>query len=179
MQRELAQVLGAIGTAAAVPALQALLRKGDPRVLKAVVPALSGIDDPSAARALATVLRSVTGEARAAVVAALMAVKDVRVVPMLARILDESAPLGPDFDMVMETLDAVASFRDDRAIRSITKVARQRRWLSPRRTGRLRRRALGALTQIATPAAAAAVDGVAKTGDWQLRRLARAAKKTA
>lgn len=175
MQRDLAHVLGGIGTAAAVPPLQTLLRRGDPRVLKAVVPALSGIDDPSAARAIGTVLRTVSGHARTAVVSTLVAARDPRVVPMLARILDESTPLGADFEMVLETLDAVASFPDDRAIRSISAVARQRRWLAPRRTRRIRERALGALTRIGSPAARAAIDTLIKSGDRQLRKLARAA----
>jgi HEAT repeat protein len=176
VQREVAQVLGTIGTPAAVPPLQNLLRRGDARVLKAVVPALSGIDDPSATRALGMVLRSVSGTARTSVVESLVAVRDARVVPMLARIIDESEPLGRDFDMVLETLDAVASFTDDRAVRSVGNVARQRKWYAPGRSRRMRERALATLVKIGTPGALSAVETMEKTGDRQLRKLARAAK---
>ena len=122
-------------------------------------------------------LRSVTGEARAAVDGTRWsAVKDARVVPMLARILDESEPLG--------RISTWSSKRSTRWLASAT-IAPMRSiatWpgngAGCRRDGRdaCAERALGALTQIGTPAAVAAVDGVAKTGDWQLRRLARAAK---
>lgn len=176
VQRDVAQVLGAIGTAAAVPPLANLLRRGDARVLKAVVPALSGIDDPAAARALATVLRAVSGEARATVVGSLVAAHDPRVVPMLARIIDESEPLGRDFDMVLETLDAVATFADDRSVRSVGNVARQRKWYLWGRSRRMRARALATLAKIGTPAALHAIENLEKTGDRQLRKLARAAR---
>ena len=49
---------GASRTPDAVPLLQPLLRKSDPRVARAAVSALGAIDDPSAARAIHTVLRS-------------------------------------------------------------------------------------------------------------------------
>lgn len=175
VQRQLAQVLGTIGTAAAVPALQTLLRRGDARVLNAVVPALSNIEDPSAARALQTVLRSARGTARDSVVQTLVGMRDARVVPMLARILDESDALGADFDVVLDTLDVIASFKDNRAVRPITGVARQRRWLAWGKTRALRQRALAALVDTGTPDARAALHALVQTGDWQLQRLARAA----
>ena len=176
VQRDVAQVLGAIGTAAAVPPLQNLLRRGDAPVLRAVVPALSGIDDPAAARALGTVLRSAAGGARTSVVESLVAVRDPRVVPMLARIVEESEPLGRDFDMVLETLDAVATFADDRSVKSVANVARQRKWYAPGRSRRMRERALATLAKIGSPAAIGAIETLEKTGDRQLRKLARAVR---
>jgi hypothetical protein len=179
VQREIAQVLGTIGTAAAVPPLQNLLRRGDSRILKTVVSALSGIDDPSAARALGTVLRSVSGEARSSVVDSLVALRDPRVVPMLARIIEEAEPLGRDFDLVRETLDAVASLADDRSVRTVSNVARQRKWYLPGRSRRMRERALATLAKIGSPAALSAIETLEKTGDRQLRKLARAARPNA
>ncbi|HXG89768.1 MAG TPA: HEAT repeat domain-containing protein [Vicinamibacterales bacterium] len=179
VQRELAQVLGVIGTAAAVPPLQVLLRRPDRRVLRAVVTALSGIDDPSAARALHTVLRASSGEARDAVVQSMVAMRDPRVVPILGRILDESDVLGRDFELVLDAINAIASFRDDRAIRPITTVAQQRRWLAYGRTGRMRERAVRALEALETPAAVSALDHLQKNGDWHLRRITRAARSGA
>jgi hypothetical protein len=176
VQREIAHVLGVIGTAAAVPPLQTLLRRGDARVLKTVIPALAGIADPAAARALGTVLRAVSGGARRSVIESLLELRDARVVPMLVRILDESEPFGRDFAMVLETLDAVASFPDDRAVRSIGRIARRRRWLSPRRSRRMRARAVAALASVGTANAIAALEAMEKTGDRQLRKLARAAR---
>src|SRR6202007_1400167 len=45
-----ATLLGAIASPEAVPLLQPLLRKSDPRVAQAAVAALGKIDDPAAAR---------------------------------------------------------------------------------------------------------------------------------
>jgi HEAT repeat protein len=175
IQRNLAQVLGRIGTAAAVPPLQVLLKKADARVLPTVLKGLSRIDDPAAARAIHTVLRAVNGHAREVVVATLVGLRDLRVVPMIARIIDESDVLGRDFDLVLQSLDAIASFKDDRAVRPITTAAGKRRWLAPRRTRRMRERAVHALAAIGSRAALNALDAMRLEGDWHLRRVVRRA----
>src|SRR6185436_7895368 len=54
VQRELARALGKIGTGAAVPPLQLLLRRSDPRVLQVAVASLVSIHDGAAERALHT-----------------------------------------------------------------------------------------------------------------------------
>ena len=45
---------------------------------------------------------------------ALVADRDPRVVPMLARIVDESEPLGKDHEVVLETLDGAGDGRQRR-----------------------------------------------------------------
>ena len=176
VQREIARVLGQIGTAAAVPPIQGLLRRTDVRVMQAAVASLARIEDSSAIRALHMVLKATTGEARAAVIAALVGLKDARVVPMLARILQDSDPFGEDFPLLLETLNALSSIRDDGAVAQIAALARQRRWLSWGRTTRLREAALRTLARIGTPKARQALDDLSKNGDFFLRRLAAAAK---
>ena len=98
---------------------------------------------------------------------------------MLARIIEEAEPLGRDFDLVRETLDAVASLADDRSVRSVSNVARQRKWYLPGRSRRMRERALATLAKIGSPAALSAIETLEKTGDRQLRKLARAARPNA
>src|SRR5205823_10900692 len=71
VQCNLARVLGRIATADAVPLLQPLLRRNDPKVTRAAISALANINDPAAARAIHMVLRSTTGEQRRAVIEAL------------------------------------------------------------------------------------------------------------
>ena len=178
VQRELARLLGQLGTAAAVPPLQALLRRTDVRVLQEAVSSLARIGDPAAARALHMVLKASAGEARAAVIAALVDLKDPRVVPMLARVLDDSEPFGEDLSMVVETLDALASFRDDRALSQIAAIARRRQWLAWGKTRRLREASLRALARIGTPKARQTLADLARTGDFFLRRLAAATSRT-
>ena len=174
VQRELARLLGQLGTAQAIAPLQVLLRRPDTRVMQAAVSSLARIDDPAAARAVSVVLKACTGEARAAVIAALVGLKNPRVVPMLLRILDGSDPFGEDLSVVLDTMEALASFRDDRALPPVTAMARQRRWLAWGRTKRLRSAALTALTRIGSDRARTAVADLARTGDFFLRRMAAA-----
>ena len=179
VQREIARVLGSIGTPAAVPPLQTLLRRTDLRVMQAAVASLARINDPSAIRALHMVLKATSGEARAAVIAALVGLKDARVVPMLARILQDSDPFGDEFPLVLETLNALSSIRDDGAVVQIAALARKRRWLAWGRTSQMREAALRTLARIGTPKARTTLDELAKTGDFFLRRMAAAALKGA
>jgi HEAT repeat protein len=178
VQRELAKALGKIGTAAAVAPLQTLLRRSDVRVLQTAVSSLAGIDDPAAVRALHTVLRSTAGEARAAVIAALVGLKDPRVVPMLARILQDSDPFGEENPLIHETLGALASLRDQRAVPPIAALARQKRWLAWGKTTRLRAACLRALHRIGSHHAQSALAELATSGDFFLKRqAARVAKE--
>jgi HEAT repeat protein len=170
--RELARGLGQIGPAAAVPPLQSLLRKAEPRVLQAAVSSLAKIDDPAAARALHTVLKAATGDARAAVINALVGLKNQRVVPLLTRILQDSDPFGADHTLVLDTMTAMASMQDDRAVPPVAQLARRRRWLAWGKTKRLRETGLRTLARIGTDKATAAIDDLKKTGDFFLRRMA-------
>ena len=57
----------------------------------------------------------------------------------------------------------------------IAALARKKRWLAWGRTRQLREAALRALARIGTPKARQALDDLAKTGDFFLRRMAAAA----
>ena len=175
VQRELAKALGKIGTAAAIQPLQSLLRRSDVRVLQTAVSGLSSINDPAAERAIHTVLKAASGDARSAVISALVGLKDARLVPMLARILQESDPFGDDHPLIIETLAALATLRDDRAIAQIAELARKKRWLSWGRTAHTRQACLQTLNRIGTPKAKQAISDLASTGDFFLKRMARSA----
>jgi HEAT repeat protein len=174
-QRNAAQVLGMIGVAEAVPLLQPLLRGTDARVMQAAVEALANIDDPAAARAIHTVLRSATGEHRLAVVAALVKEKDPRVVPLLARILSESNPLGTDHEIVLETLDAVGQVGGDQALGAVATVMRCRSWLARKKMRTVKQAAISTLQRIGTAGAGRVITDAAGSGDRVLRKLAKAA----
>jgi HEAT repeat protein len=175
VQRELAKALGKIGTSAAVAPLQTLLRRNDVRVLQTAVSSLSGIPDPAAERALHTVLKASTGDARAAVISALVGLKDARVVPMLARVLQDSDPFGDDSPLILETLTALAAMRDDRALTPIAAMARKKKWLAWGRTTQTRQACLQTLSRIGTPKARQTITELATTGDFFLKRMAQKA----
>ena len=174
VQCHAADVLGRIGSPEAVPLLQPLLRRGNPKVLRHAISALAGINDPAAARAIHTVLRTATGEMRRAVIDALVAGRDVRVVPMLVRILDESEPLGKDHAVVLDTLGALKHVHTDNAVRPIAGVMRHKRWFARRRTRNLKNTAVDALAVIGSDASRKALDDAAVSGDRLLRKIVKA-----
>jgi HEAT repeat protein len=173
VQRNAATMLGGTRSADAVPPLQSLLRRSDPRVLKEAVIALAGIDDPAAARALQTALRAATGANRTAVVEALVAGRDPRVIPMLARILQESDPFGEDHQTVLDTLQAVRQIPDDRVIQPVVQVMRRKRLFARQKARAFKTASVQALASIGSPAATQALDEAARTGDRLLRRIVR------
>ena len=168
-----AEILGRIASPEAVPLLQPLLRRNDPKVTRHAIAALANIDDPAAARAIHTVLRSATGEQRRAVVEALVAGRDARVVPMLVRILEESEPLGKDHSVVLDTLGALRVVHTDTAVRPIASVMRQKRWFARAKNRALKHTAVSALASIDSNASRTALAQAAKDGDWVLRKLAK------
>jgi HEAT repeat protein len=177
VQRTGAQLLGRIAVPEAVPLLQPLLRKSDPRVAREAIAALGNIPDPAAARAIHTVLRSATGDLRRAVVDALVADRDPRVVPMLARIVQESQPLGKDHELVLETLAALGTVGTNQAVPVLVTVIQRRAFFGRRKLRALKERGVDALTNIGTPKSTAAIDEAARTGDRMLRKMI-AARRT-
>ena len=173
--RNAAVLLGQTRSAEAVPPLQALLRRQDARVLRAAVSALAGIDDPSAARAIQIVLRAATGAEREAVVEALVAGRDLRVVPMLARMLTESDPFGCDHRTVLDALGALRQLADDRAVPPVAALMRRRRLFRRRRTRALRRAAVEVLRAMDTARAREALEEAGRDGDRMLRTIIRQA----
>jgi HEAT repeat protein len=173
VQCNVCEILGRIACPEAVPLLQPLLRKNDPKVMRAAISALANINDPAAARAIHMVLRSVTGEQRRAVIEALVAERDARVVPMLVRILEESEPLGKDHSVVLDTLGALRVVHTDTAIRPIDDVMRRTRWFARKRNRALKQTAVEALASIGTEASKQALKRAAKDGDRVLRKLAK------
>ncbi len=174
-QRNAAEAMGDLKSAEAVPLLQPLLRGTDARVMRAAIHALSRIDDPAAARCVHAVLRAAAGGRRQAVVAALVADRDPRVVPVLARILEESDVLGGDHAIVLETLGALAKIGDDQAVPQLAATMRTRSWVGRRKLRAVKAGALAALRRIGTPEAGRALADAAANGDRMLRKLARTA----
>jgi hypothetical protein len=166
-----ASLLGAIGTADAVPLLQPLLRKSDPRVARAAVASLGKINDPAAARAVQTVLRAATGALRDAVVDALVAERDPRVVPLLSRVIAESTPLGKDHEMVVAMVDALATVGSDSAMPALVTTSRVKRLFGGRKVRTLKEHAVDAMVRIGGIKAAAALDDLALSGDRALKKI--------
>ena len=171
VQRNVARLLGRIAAPEGVPLLQPLIRKSDPRVARAAVSALASIPDASAARAIHTVLRAATGELRQAVVGALVADRDPRVVPMLARIIEESQPLGKDHDVVLEALTALGVVGSNEAIPALVAIIKRRGFFGRKKLRALKERGVAALARIGTAQASAALNEAATSGDGLLKKI--------
>ncbi len=169
VQRAAARLLGRIKSPDSVALLQPLLRRTDPRVTREAVAALGAIEDPSAARAIHTILRSATGDQRQAVVDALVADRDPRVVPMLARILAESEPMGKDHQVVVDTMAALGTVGHDDAIPPIVTVIKRRGFFGRKKLRALKESGVAALAAIGSRKAAAALDEAAQHGDRMLK----------
>ena len=170
-QKTGAVLLGAIASPEAVPLLQPLLRKSDPRVAQAAVAALGKIDDPTAARAVQTVLRAATGNIRRAVMDALVADRDPRVVPMLARVITESEPLGKDYDVVIETIDALAGVGSDKAVPTLVTISRVKKFFGGKKVKTIKEHAVDAMARIGGDKVKAAFDELAQSGDRALKKI--------
>jgi hypothetical protein len=166
-----ATLLGAIGSSDVVPLLQPLLRKTDPRVARSAVMALGKIGDPAAARAVQTVLRAATGALRKTVIDALVAERDPRVVPLLSRVIAESAPLGADHVVVIEMVDALAQVGSDAALPTLVTTSRVTRFFGGKKVKVLKEHAVDAMVRIGGAKAAAALDDLARSGDRALRKI--------
>jgi HEAT repeat protein len=171
VQRAAARMLGRIAVPDAVPLLQPLVRRAEPRVARDAIAALVNIDDPSAARAIHTVLRAAQGEFRRVVVDVLVADRDARVVPMLERIVGESEPLGKDHEIVLETLAAMGTVGSDQAVPALTTVIGRRGFFKRRKLRALKERGVKALLNIGGPRAQAALDEAGRTGDRMLKKI--------
>ena len=119
-------------------------------------------------------LRAATGEVRRAVVEALVAERDPRVVPMLVRILEESQPLGPDHDVVLETLEALGTVGTDAAIPALLTMARRRKFFGGRKLRALKDRSVDTLARLGTAKSREALKQAAAQGDGYLRKIAGA-----
>jgi HEAT repeat protein len=171
VQRTGARLLGRLGSPDAVPRLQPLLRRPDPRVVREAVSALAAIDDPAAARAIHTVLRAATGPLRAAVVDALVEGRDPRVVPILVHILRESQPLGKDHDVVLDAIRALGEVGGGAGVPVLKTLAERRGLFRRRRLRTVKEQSVAALERIGSPEAQAALTEAARTGDRMLRKI--------
>lgn len=174
VQQAAARILGRIGAPEAVPVLQPLLRKSDPRVARAAVRSLASIADPAAARAIQTVMRAATGDLRRAIVDALVADKDPRVVPMLAQIVEESDALGTDHEVTLAALEALGEVGHDDAVPPLVAMSRRTGWFKRQKRRALKARAVASLRRLRSPKAAAALTDAARTGDRMLKKILNA-----
>ena len=126
---------------------------------------------PVAARRTVWTARAATGALRKTVIDALVAERDPRVVPLLSRVIAESAPLGADHVVVIEMVDALAQVGCDTALPALVTTSRVKRFLGGKKVRALKEHAVDAMVRIGGPKTAATLDDLARSGDRALRRI--------
>lgn len=165
-----ALLLGRTRQAKAVAPLQALMRQGDTRVIRAAISALAGIDDPAAGRAVHDVLAAATPDSRAALFDAVVSAGDRRVVPLLCQMLEGADPFGADHAVVLDLLKALARLRDERAIPVLASTLARRKRFARLKLRAVKAGAIQALTAIGGDLAHQQLAAVAR-GDRLVRKL--------
>jgi hypothetical protein len=90
---------------------------------------------------------------------------------MLARIIEESDPLGKDHEMVLETAAALGSVGTDAAVPPLAGLAQRKKFFGGRKLRALKTCSVDALVKVGTPKADTFLRDAAKTGDRTLRKI--------
>lgn len=173
------QLLGLTASPSAFSVLQPIARDKDLRRAREAIAALIRQEDPAAARFVARILALGDREVRGMGIDALGSSRDRRASPVLAGLLPLLDVLGADHDLAFRTLAALRIVGDDSAVDAIVALVHQRRWFAWARSKTIRQMAIDTLLHLRTPSAIAAIETVARRGDWRARRLAGAALRGA
>ena len=171
----LAGLLSELASSEGLPTLELLLRSTSSKVSLAAMRGLLTIGDPQGVRTVFDYLRDATAELRPGIVVAITECQAPDSGPLLVQILLDSQPLGDDHRLVLDILTSLRRLEDPRAVAGVARVMRQRRWLRPSKTRTMREQAIDTLLTLPGERGRRVVTDVTRTGDWQLRRLARTA----
>ncbi len=90
---------------------------------------------------------------------------------MLARVITESEPLGKDYDVVIETMDALAAVGSDKAVPTLVTISRVTKFFGGKKVKGLKEHAVDAMARIGGDRVKAAFDDLAKSGDRALKKI--------
>lgn len=172
-------LLGRIGGADAIAALQARAVVANVKIAREAIAVLVRMDDLAATQAIASLMREKAVHVRQLTMEALLASRRRSTAPLLTDALKACDLLGRDHRISLHLLTALRQVGDDTSVPAIATAMRSRNWLRPTRTLRLKRTAVGALMAIASETSVAALDVAATDGDFLLRRSVRRARRGA
>lgn len=165
-----ATLLGRTHHPTAIAPLQALMRRGDTRVTRAAIAALSGIDDPVAGHALQHALEQASDDSRSSMLDAVVSAGDRRAVPLLCRMLDAADPFGDAHLVALGLMRALGRLKDERAVPALVTTLLRRKRFARSRQRAMKTGAIQALRAIGTPDAEAQLAHAART-DRLVRKL--------
>jgi len=128
--RNLAAVLGDIGSPAAVDGLQGILLHSDLRVSKEAIRSLAKIGGKDAETAITSVLHDKSSPLFSQAVASLGGMKSRTALTALMQIVEEKSLLLPTLPQKLEALSAIAMIGDNTVVPSLAKVLKSRHLLA-------------------------------------------------
>lgn len=152
--RAYAELLGATGSAEAVPMLSALAMHGEATVRSAAIAGLARIFDPAASRAVIHALNDSEPEVRRTAAHGIAWFGDASVLPLILVRLEQEE----DHEVAAGLVGALGELRDPAAVAMLVEVSRGRSGVFRRHPTEVRVAAVRALGMIGTAEARAAVE---------------------
>ena len=90
---------------------------------------------------------------------------------MLVRIIEESQALGKDHDVVLETIEGLATVGTDAAVPVLATMAQRRALFGRKKLRALKERSVDALARVGGAKANTVLKEAAQTGDRMLKKI--------
>ncbi len=172
------RLIATLGGPRSFAALQAFARSPKVDLAALATNELLVMEDPAAWKVLAWLVSTGDEEHRLAAVERIASTRHPKAGGLLALALGGLDPLGADWAACRRVIQGLQITGARDAVVSLADTMRAMSWRSWRRALWLKREAIDLLARTDTPDARAALDAAARDGDFLLRRLAGAARRT-
>ncbi len=168
--RQMAALLGAIGGAEALPALEEAYSNPEPRVKKEILKSMVKIRTPRVTAFLLGVLKEPDQSIVAHAIISLGILKDTAAIDPLAELAVKREAFSEANDVSKEAVKALGVIGDPKAVPHLEKILTRKVWFGKRSNEEIRSLAAYSLGMIATPEALKAVESVysGATGDLMM-----------
>jgi hypothetical protein len=173
VRRTAIYLLRAFGGNDALPELAPLLEDADVNVQREAVRAIVTIGTDEAYGLLEKGLTSGSARSRDAILGALGTLRDERAVPLFLHIVGNREYRRTARKVYESALEALGAMGGREAVEGLSKALRDGEWWAPFRTTAIRSAVAGALRQIGSPEATAALTEAAEQGSRGVRTAAR------
>src|SRR3990170_1234187 len=168
--RQMVALLGAIGDARSIPALEAAYSHADVHVKKEVLKSFALIHSPRATELLLSALKEKNGDKglMGQAIISLGVLKEVSAVDTIGEIALRKDAFSDDTDLQREAIKALGMIRDDRSVQYLKKILFRKAWFGKDTNEELRTLAAISLGKIDSPEAKSALDEVCRDSSGKL-----------
>src|SRR3989304_3074251 len=168
--RQMVALLGAIGDARSIPALEAAYSHADVHVKKEVLKSFALIHSPRATELLLSALKEKNGDKglMGQAIISLGVLKEVSAVDTIGEIALRKDAFSDDTDLQREAIKALGMIRDDRSVQYLKKILFRKAWFGKDTNEELRTLAALSLGKVDSPEAKNALDEVCRDSSGKL-----------